>query len=287
MKHNHAVLWIIGLAALLQGCAPETADKYNTAENENEAVALLNEHQYEKAVWLIENRNGPLPEDQKMRFLLAQAYLGQAGIEPLAFAARVSGEQGGNSELQSLFPNCSNAALKGFSGVEAKCLVKRVAVQAPDADRRELARARELFRRAYPDPATAPAWANTLIGVVETVSVVQRAGKIYLYARKFKEGSNRFDPAGFFWLQKQIRLAEQEAREALKRARYSGDKVSRLVSGVNGDQIFDRLKGELKFKAQTGIQHISDQMETKNPGLSGNTDYENFIEKINKFLDEA
>ncbi|MGE3262147.1 MAG: hypothetical protein AB7K68_10235 [Bacteriovoracia bacterium] len=281
------ILSVFAGLLVLQGCAPETADRYNTAENESEAVALLNEHQYEKAVWLIENRNGTVPQNQKLRFILAQAYLGQSGIEPLAFAARVSGEQPtGSAEVQALFPKCSNEKLASFSGVDPKCLVKRIFVQAPDADKREFARARDLFLRAYPDPAAAPPWANTLIGVAETISVIQRAGKIYLYAKKYKESGNRFDPMGLLWLQKQIRLAEAEAREAVKRAQYSGDKISRLVSGISGDQLFERLKGELRFKAQTGIQSFSRIIEQKNPGFSEEVDLDAYLEKMNKFLDE-
>ncbi|MGZ3694218.1 MAG: hypothetical protein ACXWQO_08450, partial [Bdellovibrionota bacterium] len=164
---------------------------------------------------------------------------------------------------------------------------KRVYVQAPDADKRELARARDLFQRAYPDAASTPPWANTLIGMVETISVIERAGKIYAYARKYKASGNPFDPMGFLWLEKQIRLAEGEAREALSRAKYSGDKVSRLVSGVNGDQLFDRLKGELKFKSQTGLQKITSGLEAKNPTLVEDTAYQSYLENVNDFLDES
>jgi hypothetical protein len=282
------VLPIIGLAALvLSACAPETADKYNSVDNEDEAVSLLNEHKFDKAVWLIENRNGQVPENQKLRFLLAQAYLGQVGIEPLAFAAKVSGEQPDTIELRGLFPKCTNDHLDSFKGAEASCILKRVYAQAPDSDRREFARARDLFLKAYPDAALTPAWANTLIGMVETISVIQRAGKIYTYARKYKESGNRFDPMGFLWLQKQIRLAEGEAREALNRARFSGDKISRLVSGIGGEQLFDRLKGELKFKAQTGLQKITTNLEAKNPTLVEDTRYDAYLEQVNNFLDES
>lgn len=275
------------LALLLQGCAPETADRYTTAEDENEAVSLLNEHKYDKAVWLIENRHGNVPSNEKLRFILAQAYLGRAGLEPLDFAARVSGEQAaGAPELQSLFSGCSRDRLSSFSGVDAKCLLKRIYQQSPDADKPDFARARELFRRAYPDASRTPTWANTLIGVTEAISVLNRAGKIYLYARKYKEQGNRFDPAGFLWLQKQIRLAETEAREALKRAQHSGDKISRLVSGISGDQLFDRLKGELKFKAQMGVQQLTSNVESKYPTAAQNDNYELYLEKVNNFLDE-
>jgi hypothetical protein len=274
-------------AAFLQACAPETADKYNTADDENDAVSLLNEHQYDKAIWLIENRQGTVPDDQQLRFVLAQAYLGRAGLEPLAFASRVAAAQPDTEESRSLFGKCPNDKWSSLNGADVKCIVKRVYLQAPDADNVDLARARELFRRSYPDPAAAPAWANTLIGVTEAVSVIERAGKIYAYARKYQANGGGFDLEGFLWLQQQLKQAEAEAREALKRAKYSGDKISRLVSGLRGDQLFEHLKGEVRFKAQTGFQQFTSRLEEKNPELLESNRYESYLGKVNKFLDES
>ena len=256
--------YLLLLPLLLAACAPDRADRLATDDVEKEALNFLNKHEYENAIWLIENRKGPLPDDQKLKFVLGQAYLGKAGIEPLAFAARVSGAQsGGNAEVQALFPDCSNEAIPSFKGTDIKCILKRVFQQAPDADRADLARARELFRRAYPDASQTPAWANTLIGVAETVSLVQRTGKIYLYAMKQKRGENRFDPAGYVWLAKQTKLVEKEATEALRRAQFSGDKISRLVSGVNGQMLFDRVKESVRFKAETRVNQLLSTLSDK------------------------
>lgn len=285
MKTVYSVLALATL--VLAGCAPDAADRYHTAENEAEAVSLLNERAYEKAIWLIENQHGPVPNEPRVTFLLAQAYLGKAGFEALDFAGRVSGPQpAGPEELQELFPTCSRDRLANFSGVPVKCLVKRVYLQAPDADAPDFARARELLRRAYPDPAAAKPEDNTVIGAVETISVVSRAGKIYRFVIQQKKNP-RFDVAGMLMVQKQVKAAEVEAKEALRRAQFAGEKISKLVSGVNGPQLFDRIKGGIKLKAETGIHGFVDRMPDDLEDRFGSDEKaQEWFEKVSAFLDE-
>lgn len=252
---------------LLSACAPERKEK--------DAVSLLNDHQYEKAIWEIENKHGTVPSDPELTFLLAQAYLGKAGIEPLGFAARVTGAQpAGSAPIQALFPDCNNGALSSVKDTDVKCLLKRIYLQAPDADQVDFARARELFRRAYPNPAQTPAWANTLIGMAETIAVVQRTGKIYLAALKYQRGE--LDPNDLFWAVKQLKLLALEASDALKRAQYSGDKISRLVSGLTGESLFDRVKGAARFKAESAVNKLLEKM----PGGESSEDVRALLEGL-------
>lgn len=248
---------ILFLPLLFLACAPESVDRYHTGENEEEIVSLLNEREYGKAIWLIENREGRDPKGETA-FLLAQAYLGRAGIEPLAFAARVTEEGPDSAAARTLFPNCPKGRITGK--VEMKCLLKRVYLHAPPADEGDFARARELFRKSYPNPAVAPEWVNTLIGMVDTISLVRRAGDLFLYSKGIKTagGKVQFNPADVKWLSQQGKESLRDAEQALARANHSGEKVSRFLSGVKANEWFERVEGTMEFAKTVGLSRFLD-----------------------------
>lgn len=248
------------LTLLLFSCGPQTADRYHTGESEEEIVSLLNKREFHKAAWLIESREGSVPADSKMAFLLAQAYLGKAGFEPLEFAAKVSDEQKVESEDERiLFPNCSKERIKSARGLPTKCLLKRVYLHAPDADHPDFARARQLLRKAYPVPADTPEWHNTLIGLVETVSFTKRAGTLYIYALKAEgKDARSFNIADLPWIKQQGKEALREGKEALLRAEHSGDKVSRLLTGAKDNVWFERIQGAVQFSKDLGLARLLD-----------------------------
>lgn len=240
---------------LLAACSSPHADKYNTGETEEEVISLFNEHEYAKAVWLIENRHGRQPEDPNICFLLGEAYLGKAGIEPLVFAAKVTGAQ---QENVGIFPNCSNEKIRSFKETDIKCVLKRVYIVAPDADSKDFKRARELFRIAYPNPSQSPMWVNTIIGMVETISVVNRAGSLYMYARGLQNKGEKlkFSDLDIPWLVRQGQLSIDEADQAIKRAQYSSDKVSKLLGGSAENIWFERTKDGVEFAKAVGLSGL-------------------------------
>lgn len=248
MKKSWAFLFLL----LLPACAPESVDQYRTGENAEEIVSLLNERDYDKAAWLIENHVGKNPEGENA-YLLAEAYLGKAGIEPLEFASRVAGREPDSPAATALFPECPKEAIRSIHQVEMKCLLKRVYLQAQGTNAVHLARAQRLFRKAYPNPALSPEWVNTLIGTVEMISLVKRAGDLFLYAKR-----GRFNPSHLPWLQSQGRAAHVEAKEALGRANHAGEKISRLLSGARANEWFERAEGAIQFAKEVGLSRFLD-----------------------------
>jgi hypothetical protein len=247
------------LALALTACAPENAYRYHTAENEEEVISLLNQREFAKAIWLIENREGRSPKGT-MGYLLAQAYLGKAEFEPLAFAARVSEPEPSVPEAEAIFPRCPKERISSARQVEMRCLLKRVYLHAPPVDNPDFNRARQLLRSAYPDPASSPEWVNTLIGMVETVSLVRRAGDLFVYSRKagLSDGRIRFNPTDVRWLQAQGRESMNEAREALARANHAGEKVSRFLSTSKANEWFERVEGTMEFAKAVGLSRFLD-----------------------------
>jgi hypothetical protein len=140
-----------------------------------------------------------------------------------------------------------------------KCLLKRVYLHAPTVDNSDFARARALFRKAYPDPAAAPQWVNTLIGMVETISVVKRAGDLFLYAKRLEGKSlGGVNPASIKWLQRQGKEALLEAKEALGRANHAGEKISKILTGTKANEWFERIEGTMKFAKTVGLSRFLD-----------------------------
>lgn len=256
---NYAKLTLAAalLAIALPACAPESVDRYHTGESSEEIVSLLNEREYAKAIWLIENREGKNPEGETA-YLLGQAYLGRSGFEPLGFAAKVSDVEPESQAARILFPKCPRERLNSLSGVEMKCLLKRVYLHAPAVDNSDFARARALFRRAYPNPELAPQWVNTLIGMVETVSVVKRAGDLYIHAKNFDGSPLGVNKAQIKWLQRQGKEAFAEAKEALGRANHAGEKISKILTGTKANEWFERAEGTMKFAKTVGLSRFLD-----------------------------
>lgn len=260
MKILIALFCIIALNA----CAPDTSDKYNSANNLEDVISLLNEKEYGKAIWLIETKYGTKPANPEMAYVLGQAYLGRAHFEPLAFAAAVSGPQDFSSpKAKALFPNCGEEPFS--KKMDVKCVLKRVYLLSPAVDGNDFAHARELFRYAYPNPQQTPPWINTLIGIVETVSLVKRVGDLYCYAKGQKINTIYdlyFTVKDVPWLKRTATEAINEARFAVDRAENSSDKISKLLSGYKEDVWFQRIDGAVKFGERMGLPKTLDFIRT-------------------------
>jgi hypothetical protein len=273
--------------ALLPACAPESVDGYHTAEHEEEAVSLLNRREFSKAIWLLENREGRLPADPKISFLLAQAYLGRVGIEPLAFAARLGQPLPESDARERLFPKCDNGAMALKGKLDPKCTLKRVYIHAPPVDHPDFARARQLLRHAYPDPALCPDWVNTLIGVVDLISFTKRAGDIYLYAKSMK---SRPDPSlrvtDLFWLKRHAQEAVVDAKQALRRAEFSGEKISRLLTGMKDAPWFHQAEKGIDFIEKLGLAQLLDFVRARLLGAEDEIKYGEILDELRDMLAE-
>ena len=270
------------LLLLLTGCSQKSSDEYNTAETEKEVVVLFNKREYHKAAWLIESKNGSNPKDPKITFLLAQAYLGKAGFEPLDFMSRVSDKQPFSND--GFFPACGNEALKSVKTATMKCLFKRVHEQAPDPDEANFSHARDLFRKAYPSPKLAPDWVNTLVGLVECTSFSARLGNLMAYARKLRWQSQlALDQE---WLKRQGKGSLAEASQCLARAEYSNIKISNFLSGMKNKIWFQVRNNEMKFTEDLNLDDlilsIVEAVQRENDPQALNK----LIQDINQFLDD-
>jgi hypothetical protein len=278
-------LTLLLLPLALAACAPESVDRYQTGESSAELTSLLNEREYGKVIWLIESREGrePVGEDA---YLLAQAYLGRAGLEPLAFAASVTAPEIESELSAKIFPKCAKDRIDSVKQLPMKCVLKRVYLRAALLDGNDLARARLLFRRAYPDPATSPQWVNTLIGVVEMVSLVRRVGDVYLYARRFEKGGDRPILPDIPWVQTQGREALIEAREALGRANHAGEKTARLLSGAKANEWFERVEGTIQFAREIGLARFLDFVRENLLKAEDEIRYGEKLDKLREILEQ-
>jgi|GEM_PF-3700119 len=279
------------LIFVVVGCAPKSIEEYHTAQSEEEITRLLNEREYQKAIFLVESKHGKFPEDKNIAFLLGQAYLGKVGFEPLLVASRVSAEQSfGSREAKLLFPDCKAGRLKEVKGAEVLCLLKRIYLHVPGADREEFTRARELFRRAYPNPAASPEWVNVLIGMVETSSVIQRIGSIYVFVLALDQngqGASRMPTdEELQWLVRQLKRALSESSQALNRADHSGKKISQFLTGSQEAELFQKARSAIKWADRLGLGTLFDLSRGNMVTPEGELRYGPLLDKIRSMLDE-
>jgi hypothetical protein len=271
----------------LTGCSPKSVDDYHTAESDEQIVRMLNGREYGKAIWEIESQSGKLPDDKNTAFLLGQAYLGQAGFEPLETAAKVSAAQDfSTAEARAMLPACPSAELGPLKDADPLCLLKRVYFNVPDPDSMNLVRARTLFRHAYPDPGTAPEWVNIVIGVIETASVVKRAGAIYLLAKRATDGGDQPTDAQLRFLARQVKLLLEEADQAINRANHAGNKISQMLTGSGGADWFSRVSDGVHWANTLGLANLIDLLKANVLTPNEADKYGPLLDKIRSYLDD-
>ncbi len=273
---------------LVFGCSPKSVEDYNNGESEAEITRLLNERQYGKAVFVIESKHGKKPADRNVAFLLGQAYLGKIGFEPLLIASKVSDEQASASrESRLLFPDCSNGKVKEIKGAASLCLLKRIYLHVPDPDLEEFTRARELFRLAYPDPASSPEWVNILIGMVESASVVKRVGAIYLFALELSENKGqRPSETELNWFVRQVKRTFAESGQALARADHSGKAISQLLTGSKEAELFDRARQAISWANMLGLPALFDIFRSNVIQPEQEVKFGETLDEIRRLLDD-
>jgi hypothetical protein len=270
--------FLLGLGALT-ACAPESVEKYHTGETEEQVMSLFNQREYHKAIFLIESREGEYPSG-KMGYLLAQAYLGKAGLEPLEFAAKIFGEIPASQEL--FFPKCERGAQRNLE-LSEKCLLQRVYLFAPAPDSKEMQRARALFRKAYPSARDTPPWVNALIGMVELISFTKRTGNLYFYA--MGKSALTYTQADLPWLETQAKNGFQEARFTLERAEHSGEKISKLLGAKEKNLWFQRAEGTVDFTNAMGLRRFYDFLRENLVKPTDEIRYGDALDRLKKILE--
>jgi hypothetical protein len=96
--------------------------------------------------------------------------------------------------------------------------------------------------------------------MVDTISLVRRAGDLFIYSKGVKRpgGKLQFNPNDVQWLKGQGKESLRDAKEALGRANYAGDKVSRFLSGVKANEWFERVEGTIEFAKTVGLSRFLD-----------------------------
>ena len=149
-----------------------------------------------------------------------------------------------------------------------------------------MTRARDLFRFAYPDPASSPEWVNILVGMVETAAVVKRAGEIFLLAKRTLSGGQRPTDEQLRWFARQIKLMLEEADQALARADHSGNKISQLLTGNRGTVWFERVGEAIHWAKTLGLENFFDLLRANVVSPDDETQFGGILDKIRSFLDD-
>lgn len=285
-------LFALLLVFAVAGCAPKSIEEYHTAQSEEEITRLLNEREYQKAIFLVESKHGKFPDDKNIAFLLGQAYLGKVGFEPLLVASRVSAAQSFDSrEARLLFPDCQTGRVKDVKGAALLCLIKRIYLHVPGADREEFTRARDLFRRAYPSPGESPEWVNILIGMVETASVIKRIGSVYVFVLDLDQNGGqgpRRSPTDeeLQWLVRQLKRALTESAQALARADHSGKKISQFLTGSQEAELFQKVRASIVWAERLGLGTLFDLTRGNLVTPQDEIKYGPILDRLRKMLDE-
>lgn len=276
---NVALLGLL-ICLLSYGCAPESVERYHTGETQEQVLRLLNEREYQKAIFLIESRDGKNPKGP-MGSLLAQAYLGKSGVEPLAFAAKLFESLPVNQTLP--FPKCERGSISDLN-IPEKCLFQRIYLHAPDPDSKDFQRARDLFRELNPNAKDTATWTNALIGFVEILSFTKRMGNLYKYA--MGESSRSYTSLDLPWLDSQIKNSYLEGKNVLDRAEHSGERISKFLGAREKNLWFQRIEGSVQFADSVGMREFFNLLRENIVKPSDEIRYGEALDRLKKVLEE-
>jgi hypothetical protein len=251
------------LAAILCGC--EDSSKNNQDEQQVRLTKMLDERRYDDVIHLIESdpsASAAFPD------LLAMGYLGKSGFEPLAFAENILAAQTADPALDHLIAGCDLSALDGASvQPQVRCVLRRLWAHLPDPDDVNFAKARDLFRAAYPTAASTPVQYNVLIGVVESVSVLSRLGRIALQYDAINVSQTLPSQSDVDRIFSQLKLAADEALRVLTRASYGGSKISGLLTGLKKVPLIQNTGITVEWLQATEIPLVIQFINDPNNGV--------------------
>ena len=243
-KQVCSVAWIV-LICLGTSCSGAKESVQNLRNQEARLTRLIDDRRYPDVIRIVE---GNAEAKASFSNLLAMAYLGNSGFEPLRFATQVVSAQELRSseeqtQLERIFPGCDSRALQRFERPSVRCVLKRIWTYLPDANEPDFAQARALFRSNNEDIRATSQDLNTLIATVEAASALSRTRKIALHP-----DGNAVEIAA------EAVLAANDAIQALERIRYSTRTVSKLLTGLDLMQLFESdASGRMNWVEGTGM----------------------------------
>jgi hypothetical protein len=234
LKFKQVVSGVAGLLVLatVSGCSGSSSQAQAHDQQQVRLTKMLDSRRYDDVIHLIESDSSA---QTAFPDLLAMAYLGRSGFEPLEFASSILAQQADNAALNQLIPGCDPSPIQRSSAqMTVRCVLKRLWAHLPNADEADFSKARDLFRAAYPTPQNTPAQYNALIGLVEAASALSRLGEVALKYDEVEATPTQADVDEIFG---QIQLAADEAQRTLTRVSFGGSKLSQLLTGLENEPL--------------------------------------------------
>jgi hypothetical protein len=149
-----------------------------------------------------------------------------------------------------------------------------------------MARARELLRYAYPDPAKTPTSVNVLIGTVEMASLIKRIGTVYLYAQTAIQTNDAPTDQQIQWFARQLKESVDEADQTMQRADHTGHLISQVLTGSKGAIWFDEAKGVIGWAEKDGLGGLVDLFKEYALSPQDQEKYNPVLDKIRDYLNK-
>lgn len=244
-------LFFILLLLLNLGCGVGATKKSEM----DRARALINDKKYEEAAEHLENLYSKYPSDSQVAYFLAQAHLGAGGFEMLEFVSQVTAPQEVEIELAGKkIIECDEGSIQRYQGQDIRCMLVRVSEHLFNADNSHILRAKFLLRRHFPTANGTRSDINFVSALVETGSALSRF-KLLLELGAPAHSSMTIAPRLSYVIH-QIKNMLREFFWGLIRARFSYQKIRKLIATVDGRPILKIGKESLVFSEYLNEQEI-------------------------------
>lgn len=203
------------------------------------------------------------PENKESAYLLAQAHLGMAHFELFSFVDAVMRTQSPSDQIDlAVTPQCDSSAMSKLEGYDLRCLMYRIMAHLPEAGNADFVQAEQILQQAFPVAKSTPMEVNFLIACVELGTALIDARTIldrqtianlkYLRLdQPYGQSEAEFKP-----IVHNIKGFLRGMSEGFTRARYSYQKVNRIVVSVNGKPLIKIGHKTLAFSDQVDVPEL-------------------------------
>jgi hypothetical protein len=228
----------IAFAIGATGCS--SSGQTQQANDVSQAETLLNNQNYTGAINYLNGVLASNPGDLQLESLLANAYMGRAGLALIPIFNAVMGAQSFSTGLYWQ-PSCASQAVAALSSLGFECGLYRLLQQLPfSADNPDILQAQTIYRTYFSDPTTTSQEINFVAGTVELSSALTRAAALLnpTLVSAMNYGLS-VDPTQFPYdtsIHEAKHLLE-ELNQALLRFNNSYSLLSQFLSSLNGSTI--------------------------------------------------
>jgi hypothetical protein len=116
--------------------------------------------------------------------------------------------------------------------------------------------------------------------------VIKRAGAVFLLAKRTVRDGWQPGDQELRWFARQLKELLAGADQAITRADHTGNRITQLLTGTQGEVWFERAGQGIKWAKKRGVGNLFQGLRSYVVDSDGEAKYGEMLDKIRAYLDE-